>query len=407
MSEAPPRRAARTALLVAGAAFGVAALGAVGLVACDGKGGAGSSRAEAERLWRDAVWNPDRTQFRTAIPLLRKAAQEDGLDHELAFLLAIAHELSGEQELAAPLVARLRDGPPAPEPILIDGWHLALAHARPDAANALTECLARLQRPRQAFDDEIAFLAQLWRGEEHFFVGDWDGAIRDLGAAHALLEAHGGAVNRQLVRTLAESHRLEKEFAPAEALLRAAAERDPTWAPHAYQLGLVLAAQLRDDEAAAMFAESVRRDPQFPAPHIKLAVLARRDGELDAMREHLDEFQRLTRAAARDAGSAPDALDVAEFHAGDGCWWADTGDAKRAAGDEQGARLAYGRARESLLRALDANPRCARALAQLLIVARMLDESPALMESWEKALRAIEDLVPEDPAAADIGRTFC
>ena len=217
----------------------------------------------------------------------------------------------------------------------------------------------------------------------------------------------GVAPNRTLARSLAEAHRMLFQYRRAEEISRDAAEADPAWAPHAYDLALVCELQSRLKDARFWYEESLRRDRSYAAPHMKLARLALDAGERARAREHLDQFDALTREKAAEVG-APRRPDVeSEIAAGSGAYWLAVGESHEKEGDAIGAKVAYGRAREALLRALEHSPSCMRALTLLIRVGALLGEDAETLARWKRTLDALRERRSVEPASVDAARTFC
>ncbi len=396
--------ATRSALVL-----GVALL--AGLIGCGETAKRPASRTTGEQLWRDAVWQMDSHSFRDALPYLERAvdAADGEPDRGLLFLIGSAYLFEGYAEPAANFIDPLRYGPPAPEPMLLDGWELARSHERPTAELAFTACLDRTATAHP-FADELTFLAWFWRGEERLASGNLEGAVRDLDAAYKLLRDHEAPPNRRLVRALADAHRFSGDVAAAAALMRDATSRDLTWAPFAYDLGILLAAQAHPDEAHTWFLASLDRDPKYPAPYIELARDAWEAGDLEAMRRHLDRYGELTNADAllgRDPRAGPTAAEIAS---GMGLYWTERGKLHLAEGEDENAAVAFGLAKDGYRRALELTPTCTRALYRLILLGTLSGEDDTVIQRWKQALDEIEardGATPRTPAVGDGGRTFC
>jgi tetratricopeptide (TPR) repeat protein len=99
----------------------------------------------------------------------------------------------------------------------------------------------------------------------------------------------------------------DKDLAQAESLLREAMTADPSEVAYLLDLGGLLAAQERNDEARRAYLKVLDSKPDHALTHYQLGRLAALSGEaLEAGLDHLDQFLRLgerpqglTEAAAR------------------------------------------------------------------------------------------------------------
>ncbi len=356
---------------------------------------------EAATLFRAAVWEPSRQAFEPALAaadaLFAAGDAQPTLDD--AFVLGAAALLGGETERGVAALDGLRRAQPQrPGVLLLEGYWQSVRHSRAAARGALTACIAALETRRDAevFAPEVEFLARLYRGEENYFAQDYDGAVRDLLRAKALLEQRGAPPHRELLRFLADAHVQNQEYGPAEKVLREALAVEPEVPAHHFQLGMVLAAQARSEEATAAYGAALELTPGDPRPRLKLAEIARRDGDLTAMRAQLDAL-----AARHAEGSLGGELSGAL-----GAYQLAMGRDLAAADNDAAAQAAYVSAREHLLRAVERNPLCTRAYTLLVQVASLLGREGDVAR-YKRRLEELDHAKSSLPAASDPNRTFC
>jgi len=357
--------------------------------------------SEPVRLFREAVWEPSEEAYEDALRASEETLEDPQvlpLDDALVF--AATSLLRGDLERGLPALEVVsRAQPRRPGALLFQGVFHRLRHRRQEALAAFDACLHALNvaNEPEPLRDEVLFLAYLSRGEERYLLHDFAGATADLERARRFRADRATSVHRELVRFLADAHVHTKEFGPAEELLREAIAGDPDFPAHHFQLGMVLANEVRTEEAARCYERCLELAPRDPRPRLKLAEIARRAGNLPRMREQLDVLEREQRESDL-GGELAAALGVYHFA---------LGRERATAGDAEGAATHYATAREHLLRAVQLDPLCTRSLTLLVQVAAALGAPEDEIEGYKRRLEELEEVWSTFPAAADPSRTFC
>jgi tetratricopeptide (TPR) repeat protein len=376
-SPADMRRA--TAFLVLLLGCGAAAAFADGSEPAPVLSSADTHRVRGALAWQRAVWRTPsgHDEFARVVDELERyradpAGRKD--DFTSLFLLGYSYLRLGNVAMAAPALKDAKSlSPKFPGLLLTDALMLtAEMPADPDAAverakaalEKYDEYLDRLSTyPKdETFARELRFLGYLFRGRTNVrLVGHMDQAVDDLNQALAVAKEAGEPPAAEVISLLAQTHQNLEQFDAAIKLVREALSRDPAEANHYYNLGLLLNAQ--HDEAAAqpMFEAALRRRPEFPEAHLKLAYIAWKRVEPVSMRAHLEAADAMYEARSK-AGSPSDAGVQADIQAGYGLYWVVVGEKRSDAGDADGATAAYRKAFEHFREAIAKVPGCIQAL---------------------------------------------
>jgi choline-sulfatase len=232
---------------------------------------------------------PEFKYLRAPRPELYAVAQDPEELHDLAATLpAVADELD----------ARL-------EEVLVDARPLVMQDEIPEDERAMLESLGYVVTSGAGVGDDatrvggidpkdgVELFALLGKAKEASRRGDhaaaWEMAQQMIGEG-AHLDHYKAGFALRAGRT-----------AEAEALARAGVERAPGWYATHLQLGDVLRAQGRREEARAAYDEAARVNPDTSAAWLSLARMAMEDGDLEAATRSLDQ-------AIASNNRAPEAL---------------------------------------------------------------------------------------------------
>ncbi len=138
-------------------------------------------------------------------------------------------------------------------------------------------------------------------GRAHLRQGRRDAAIRSHRAAVGL-ETENSRYHTELGRALAEGSDEADRVAAAESFVHAA-DLDPRNAVARYELGKLLIAMKRYEEAILVLKEAAALEPEFHSPYYQLGLACLRAGYRDEATRYLGKFA-LTRATAEARSSA-------------------------------------------------------------------------------------------------------
>jgi len=373
--------------------------------------------AEGTRLWKDAVWHPERTRFGQAIAPLDRALKYGNNEPDLYFLLgtsvlfeaALIRNPAEATEAAASAVPLLKQldalEPKHPGIFMARGLWEELRKQPTTAQLAFNTCVEALQPLAHdaPLREEIEFIARRGRANADTHLGTHGRAADDYAAIFDALERHGGQPMIGDYLGLANAHLRLRENPKALDVLGRALLRWPENRDLLLFHALMLADE-RADGAAAALRRALIAAPDNVTVLFKLAELARKDGELAQMRLRLAEARRLidrlapvTQRHVMKSRNAEHAGGLARYHL-------DLGNELRAAGDDAGADKAF---RAALTHARDAAERwdaCFRVHTIILRLGELIDVPERVLEKSRRARRVRHE---QAPSLSDASRTFC
>lgn len=382
------------------------------------------SPAELHRIrgwaaWRRAVWRVQRDGFQRVVTELERSREASAgrADVTTLYLLGVSYVRLGRLAEAETVLRDARaQAPEFAGFLLTDAMLLASATAdtadagRAQAEAALAkygEYLEKLDSyPKDgSFAAELQFLGYLFRGRTNTrLAGHFDRAVLDLNRAMEISKENGQPLAAEVVSMLAQAHQSLNQVEDAKRLIREAIARDPAESALYYNLGIILAGAQDDSGARPWFEAAVARRADFAEAHLKLAYLDSKLNDPGAMRPHLEAAAAIQEARAR-GGSLSDSRTQADLAAGMGTYWLLIGRARMDAGDDAGARAAYGQAQIHLREALAKEPGCVKALNLLIQIGSWTNAPETELEELKRRLQGTQE-----PGGRDIDpyrSTFC